>query len=265
MNGIAHLRWQSVGSLGVRGRILALGHGPNAILLASPLARGESYLATARSLAKHFRAHLLEMPGSGIGTRLTSAWFASDYAAWVADTIAARRLAGSVVIGHSYSGMVAIALAAERPDLVGALVAADSSGTGPPMSLWKRTGGAVLDSSLDLGVVATKWPHVVSNAVRHFRNFSALVREAVGADVSAQARKVSAPTLIAWGGRSRFMPPTAARALADCLNESQVYVSPRGAHTWVVSQPDEFARAVATFYAARMPKSLGKRSGVVRE
>jgi pimeloyl-ACP methyl ester carboxylesterase len=194
--------------------------------------------------------HLVEMPGSGAGTRLTSPWSTIDYAAWAAETIAIRGLAGSPVIGHSYSGMVAIALAARHPELVSALIVSDTSGAGEPPSLLRGIGGAMIDSAMDLGLVAVAWPHVVSNMLNHRRNFFALIRDSLRADISALARQVSAPALVAWGGRSRFMRPIAAQTLAGWLPRSRIYLSARGGHTWVVSRPEEFASVVARFSAS---------------
>jgi len=238
-------RWQKIGSPGQRGRILTLGRGRDVVFFASPLARGESYIPTARALGRYFRTHLIEMPGSGASTRLASPWSVNEYTAWAADTITARRLAGSAVIGHSYSGMVAIALAARHPELVRALIVADTSGAGEPTSLLRGVGGALIDVMLDLGLVAVAWPHVVGDALIHRRNFFALLRESLTVDISALARQMSVPALVAWGGRSQFMRPTAAPTLAAWLPRSQVYVCARGAHTWVVSRAEEFAAAVA--------------------
>ena len=97
--------------------MLTLGHGVDAVLLASPLARGEIYVRTAHALARHLRVHLVEMPGSGAGTRLKAPWSIMDYADWSAEAIARSGIEGSVVIGHSYSGMVAVAVAARQPNL----------------------------------------------------------------------------------------------------------------------------------------------------
>jgi pimeloyl-ACP methyl ester carboxylesterase len=240
-------RWQEIGSPGQRGRILTLGHGRDVVFLASPLARGDSYIPTARALARYFRTHLIEMPGSGASTRLMSPWSVNEYTAWAAEIIAARDLGGSMVIGQSYSGTVAIALAARDPELVRDLIVADSSGAGEPPSFLRGLGGALVDVVLDLRLVAVAWPHVVGDALIHRRNFFTLLRESLTADISVLARQVTAPTLVAWGGRSQFMRPTAAHTLAAWLPRSRVYFCARGGHTWVVSRAEEFAAAVLAF------------------
>jgi pimeloyl-ACP methyl ester carboxylesterase len=215
--------------------------------LASPLARAECYLPTARALARVGQAHLVELPGSGPGERLPAPWSLGDYAAWAADEIAGLAPERPVVIGHSYSGMLPVALAARRPEAVGGLVVADAPGAGAPTSLWRAALGAAADVALDFGIVARMWPYVAGNALVHAGNFLALIRESFAADLRGVARLVTAPSLVAWGGNDSTVPRRAAAEYAACLPRSKLYISPRGAHTWVISQPEEFARAVAEF------------------
>lgn len=247
LNGRA--RWRRVGPAGRRGRWLTLGEGADIVLLGSPLAPAECYRPTAERLAAYGRAHLVEMPGCGRADRVSAPWSLHDYAAWAAGAIGAAGLARPAVIGHSYSGLVAVALAAGFPARCGALVVADAPAPGAPASLWQAVKGGVIDIALDLALVAAKWPHVAGNALSHPANFFSLLRESLQADVTGLARRVAAPALVAWGGRDHTTPPRAGEAYAACLPWARAYVSPRGTHTWAVSQPDELARAVAGFLA----------------
>ena len=163
-------RWRSVGPPGQRGRVLTLGHGRHVVVLVSPLARGENYVPTARALARHFQVHLFEMPGSGAGTRLQSPWTMVDYADWSAEMIAQCGMEGSAVVGHSYAGMVAVALAARHPTLMSALVVADTPGVGEPVTLARGVLGAIADVARDILIVSTAWPLVAWNALVHRRN-----------------------------------------------------------------------------------------------
>ena len=241
--------WQKVGRPDRRGRCLTLGQGDEIVLLASPLARGECYIPTAERLAARGRVHLFEMPGSGTGSRLESPWSLVDYAAWAAEVLTERKLRKSTVIGHSYSGMVAVALVALHPERCGALVLADSPGGGEPTSLWRGVSGAAIDAALDMGLVAILWPYVAGNALAHRRNFFALIRESLRTDLTGLARQVMAPALVAWGARDHTLHPRAAETFTACIPDARRYVSPRGSHTWVVSQAEEFAQAVAMFRA----------------
>jgi 3-oxoadipate enol-lactonase len=243
-------RWQRVGSPGRRGRCRSLGAGPDVALLVSPLATAECYLPTAERLALRARAHLIEMPGSGRSEKLSSPWSLHDYADWAAAALAELGLERPAVFGHSYSGLVAVALAARYPERCGAIVVADTPAPGVPASLGQGLRGAVVDIVLDLPVVLAKWHHVAGNALTHTRNFFRLLRECLHADGTDLARQVEAPALVAWGARDHTLPPRGAELYAACLPGARTYLSRRGAHTWVVSQAEELARAVEGFLTA---------------
>jgi 3-oxoadipate enol-lactonase len=190
------------------------------------------------------------MPGSGAGTRVASPWSIVDYVDWSAAMIERCGIVGSIVIGHSYAGMVALALAARHPNLVSALVVADTPGVGEPTTLGRGILGAMADAARDFLLVSIAWPFVAWNAMIHGRNCLALIRQSIATDITPLARVVSAPALIAWSGKSLLLRPSAAKRLAECLPNSELYISPQSVHTWVVSQPEEFASAVVTFLAS---------------
>jgi pimeloyl-ACP methyl ester carboxylesterase len=246
-------RWQHVGPPGQRGRCLSLGAGPDLALLVSPLATAECYLPTAQRLAARGRAHLIEMPGSGRSERLPAPWSLRDYADWAAAVMAERGLERPAVFGHSYAGLVAVDLAARYPERCGALVVADTPAPGAPASLWRGLAGAVVDVVLDLPIVLANWHHVAGNALTHTRNYFALLRESLRADVTGLARQVQVPALVVWGARDHTLPPRGAELYAGCLPGARAYLSRKGTHTWVVSQPEELARVVAAFLASAAP------------
>jgi 3-oxoadipate enol-lactonase len=190
------------------------------------------------------------MPGSGAGTRVASPWSIVDYVDWSAAMIERCGIVGSIVIGHSYAGMVALALAARHPNLVSALVVADTPGVGEPTTLGRGILGAMADAARDFLLVSIAWPFVAWNAMIHGRNCLALIRQSIATDITPLARMVSAPALVAWSGKSFLLRPSAAKTLAECLPKSELYISPQSVHTWVVSQPEEFASAVVTFLAS---------------
>jgi pimeloyl-ACP methyl ester carboxylesterase len=174
-----------------------------------------------------------------------------DYADWSAEVIERCGFEGAAVIGHSYAGMVAVALAARYPSLVSALVVADTPGVGEPVSLGRGILGAMADAARDFWLVSIAWPYVAWNAIIHRRNCEALIRQSISSDITPLARIVSAPALAAWAGQSLLLRPSAAKMLAECLPNSELYISPQSVHTWVVSRPEEFATAVATFLASQ--------------
>lgn len=235
---------------GVRGGYEAAGDGPPLVLLASPVARAKSYRRTASSLGRAFRVYTVELPGSGRADPIGPGWSVGRYAEWVNGFVDTLGLARPVVVGHSHAGPIAVVLAARHPEAVGRLVLVDATGTGPHPAVRVFTAGAI-DLAREFEVVPARWQHVLGNLVRHPRNFIRQVCGALAADVRADAARVAAPALVAWGGRSLAFPPRHAREYARCLPDARVYMSPRGCHDWLIARPDEFAAAVAAF--ARPP------------
>jgi pimeloyl-ACP methyl ester carboxylesterase len=166
----------------------------------------------------------------------------------VAGFIATLGLDRPVVIGHSHSGPSGVVLAARSPDAVGRLVVVDGTGTGPHPAV-RVFAAALLDIALEVGIVLPRWHHVVGSLLLHPQNFVRQVRDALTSDVRAVAARVAVPTLVAWGRRDRTLPPRHAAEFARWLPDARVYLSPRGSHDWLISQPDEFAAAVQEFAA----------------
>jgi pimeloyl-ACP methyl ester carboxylesterase len=231
---------------GVRGVYEATGDGPPLVLLASPVARAKTYRTTADCLARTFRVITVELPGSGWAGAVGKGWSVGQYAEWAAGFIAALGLNRPVVIGHSHSGPIGITLAVRHANAIGRLVLVDATGTGPHPVVRVFAAG-VLDLALEIGIVLTRWHHVLGNLLLHPRNFVRQVRDALTVDVRADAARVTVPTLVAWGRRDHTLPSRHAAEYARCLPDARVYLSWRGSHDWLIARPDEFASAVSAF------------------
>lgn len=231
---------------GTRGVYEVTGDGPPLVLLASPVARAAPYRTTAASLGRSFRVYTVELPGCGRGGSVGAGWSVGRYAEWVHGCITALNVIRPVVIGHSHAGAITVVLAARRPAAVGRLVVVDSTGTGPHSAVRVFTAG-LLDLALEFEIVPVRWHHVLGNLVLHPRNFVRQVRDAITSDVRTEAARVTVPTLVAWGARSCCFPRQHAAEYARCLPGAHVYLSPRGAHDWLIDRPEEFAAVIERF------------------
>jgi pimeloyl-ACP methyl ester carboxylesterase len=241
--------FRPVTAAGFRGWYAAAGAGPPVVLLASPLARGKTYLPTAACLARAHAVTVVEMPGSGRAARLPRPWTIAEYAGWAAAFLDAVDARGATVVGHSYSGAVAVALAALHPARVGRIVVADSIGAGGPHPLVRTIAAGAIDLMLETPLVVRAWHHVVGNAVTHPRNFARQARASLTADVTGLAARAAVPALVAWGRRDHTLPPRCAAEFARHLPNATVYLSD-GSHDWVISRAAEFAAVVGRFVRA---------------
>jgi pimeloyl-ACP methyl ester carboxylesterase len=99
------------------------GEGPDLVLLHGALATGHDWLAgPAGALSATRRVTILDRPGHGASRRPRFAGTPRDQARQIADGLGALGIERPVVVGHSFGGLVALALAEQRPDAVAALV-----------------------------------------------------------------------------------------------------------------------------------------------
>ncbi|GFH36876.1 alpha/beta fold hydrolase [Streptomyces pacificus] len=99
---------------------------PGVLLLHGLMGRGSHWAATARWLAERHRSFALDQRGHGRSERPSDGAFTRE--SYIDDAAAAVEqlgLAPAVLIGHSMGALTAWQLAAERPDLVRAVVICD--------------------------------------------------------------------------------------------------------------------------------------------
>src|SRR5687768_14790047 len=172
---------------------------PTVVVLASMLVLARSYLWPLCEFVKQFHTIVVQLPGGGRASRLNQPWGMEEYARWTGALLDALELEDVTLVGHSNSGAVATMLAATDPRRIGRLVLADSIGADRQNSLTRIILARGLDCFHEHELTLDAWNHVVVNAVFHFRNFFEQVRLSARTDLEHHARRVTVPTLIAWG------------------------------------------------------------------
>lgn len=212
------------------------------VILASLLVRARSYLPLLRELTRRFRVLVLELPGSGRGSRLEQPWTTEQYARWTASLLAENGLHAITLVGHSNSGPVALHTALQSPH-VARLVLVDSIGA-------RRRGGIVtviaarcVDGLQELALDLRGWWHLAYNVVVHPRSFLAQVRAASRCKLLDAAHFVRVPAVIAWAPRDVTMPIACARRFQASMPHARLVVGP-GAHDWLITHPRAFVERV---------------------
>jgi pimeloyl-ACP methyl ester carboxylesterase len=231
-----------------------LGSGQTAIvILASPLVLARTYRPVATRLARTYRVLTIELPGSGRSPRLHNPWSHADHASWLASVLERLSVSGAVVLGHSNSGPVATCFAAAYPERVRALVLVDSIGARPGCSLAGVVAYRALDGLLEPKLSMFAAHHALFNIFAHARSFLAQVKLAAHSDLTESFSQVTRPVLLAWGSRDHTMPPACAERLKQLRSASRMYVSPRGSHDWLITNPEEFCAVLTSFVESAPP------------
>jgi pimeloyl-ACP methyl ester carboxylesterase len=148
------------------------------------------------------------------------------------------------LFGHSMGGLIAIGVAAERPDLVRSLVL--TSAVGIPfklnpiphvMALPKPPFGGPRIARLALPDFFRSGP--VSVAVAGTRVLLADIRE--------RMRAIRVPTLLIWGEADPLVPLRYGEAMQQEIPGSRLEVIPRAAHVPMWDAPEAFNRVVLAF------------------
>jgi pimeloyl-ACP methyl ester carboxylesterase len=159
---------------------------------------------------------------------------------WLAAEIEAE--APVVLVGHSMGGLVCASLAAERPELVRALVLIAPAGAPEARSLHAYARGLLRTVlSARPGLIRT----IAEDALR--TGPEALLHGALFATGSRFTGGVSAPTLLIWGARDRLMPVELAAEWQRAIPQARLELIEEAAHVPMVEAPSAFAERLLHF------------------
>ena len=204
-----------------------------------------------------------DLRGHGLSDAPAAPYALDQHVADLAALMDGRDLSKALVIGLSVGGMIAMALAHARPDLVRAVVLSDTAHKIGTREMWDariaaiRQGGmaAVADPVLERWFAAefrTARPAdfagyrtmLMRTPVEGYAATCATVRDA---DLTAIAVRLDVPALCLVGAEDGATPPELVRSLAALLPNAGFEVIPRAGHLPCVEQPDLMARHISAF------------------
>ncbi len=222
--------------------------------------------------------HSLDLPGFGYSERLSEPATLAMLAGILPAYLDSVGIDGPVaVVGNSLGGAVAMTFAAEHPDLVQALVLADSAGFGKEVALVlrllairplagaltrpRRANSALTVNSLFYDkTLATdariRHSFALSQRRSHTRTLLDLAHDlgtirGVSPEwrtrLIGSVRALGIPTLVVWGDRDRILPATHLEAAVAALPHAESHTFERTGHMPQIERPDEFAALVEDF------------------
>ena len=159
------------------------------------------------------------------------------------------------LFGHSMGGLIAIGVAAERPDLVRSLVLI--SAVGMPFRL------NPLPHVKPLPKPPYGGPGIARVLLPDFFRTSPISITVAGtrvllADIRERMRAIRVPTLVVWGAGDPLVPLRYGEAMQQEIAGAQLEVIPHAAHVPMWDAPEEFNRIALSFIDSVAPHAAGE-------
>ncbi len=223
-------------------------------------------------LGRHFHAYAPDLPGFGRSQPLSRRPALDDYVRLLRDLLDDLDVDRCHVVGASVGGTLALAFASRYPERVGRLVL-----VGP---VWR---GADLPRRFHLLFRLVDWPGLVDvipkapikwwmvvrrlDMARDTRHLSPedrrlmardvmrvsnqtlvnVARELLRLDLTREARRVCAPTLVLDGEEARMVPARASVRLASAIPSARCHIVAGCGHNLVLERPDAFLELALPF------------------
>jgi len=263
----------------VRLRYFVGGDGPPLLLVHGYAGAAWNFAELAPRLGGR-RLLIPDLPGHGASSPLPVSRTLAPYADVLAGLCEAEEAAPVDVLGHSLGGVVALRLAARRPDLVRRLVLAAAAGISSSTRLseafitavgivrpgrvasrqTERIARSPLLRRLAFGLLEVSNSDALSRrAVHGFLRASPLHTDALGAglalvadDPRRELERVRCQVLVLWGARDRQVPLEDGFEYARRLRAPVRVIADCG-HLLIGERPDACARAVEDFLLTDRP------------
>ncbi|MDO1582974.1 3-oxoadipate enol-lactonase [Rhizobium oryzicola] len=214
-------------------------------------------------LAGEFTILTYDKRGHGLSGIGQSPYRIEDHAADLAGLLDHYGLKNVILCGLSVGGLIALGLYKARPDLIRAVVFADTAHKIGTPEFWKARIEAVEMNGIEgiLEPVMSRWftptyrtldnadyegycNMLVRQPVPGYASTCAAIRDA---DFTETARSIAVPALCVVGDQDGSTPPDLVRSLADLVPQAGFEVIEGAAHIPCVEQPADFIARLRRF------------------
>jgi pimeloyl-ACP methyl ester carboxylesterase len=217
-------------------------------------------------LAAETEVIAIDLPGFGESAEPPEAWSSEDYAEFVARLLESEGVSRYHLIGHSRGGAIAICLAVRQPSLLGRLVLCDSAGLRPKRSWKYRRRVAVAKLGRVIGLFGPPGRRLQDRvrsrvASTDYAEASPAMRETfrrvIAEDLAGHLPRISAPSLLVWGGADEDTPLWMGERMAALLPDGALVVFEGAGHFAYADQPGRFAQVSRHFLCEQPRQSAG--------
>jgi pimeloyl-ACP methyl ester carboxylesterase len=273
---------------------LAMGHGPDVLLLHGLGGTRASLFETAAGLSRRYRVHAPDLPGFGSSSKpARGAYNARWFAELMLEMMDEQEIHRAHIVGNSMGGRIALEMAMIAPERVRALgllcpaVAWVKRGLHPLVRLLRPEFGLIPHGFSRTMVAAQFWsmffdrdlidPAVADLVVDEFRRIYhspgarfAFLSSARNIYLEApygrngfypRLAQLTCPALFVWGTHDRLIPPGFGRHVRKWLPSAEQVTIERCGHVPQVERPEETNELLLRFFARADAASLRSLGG----
>lgn len=212
----------------------------------------EAYRESLTALAQKYWVIAPDLPGFGLSSCDRSLPSYQTYAHCILQLIERLNLNRFQLIGHSFGGGIALALAAAIPHQVDRTLVIDSTGI-PLISLPQIIASrfAELPQQIFQSSWNTVWKILQTfgyNFIFHNRHLIEGAHLALSQDIRPWLKDITSPCLILWGELDRFTPLEIGYGLAEAIPHSKLQIVPGEYHEWCMMQPETLTAIALDFF-----------------
>lgn len=217
------------------------------------------WLKTAQGLGKlGFSVLLPDLPGFGQTPPPPKPWGVPEYADFLVELLGSSGVKKAVVVGHSFGGQLAVALAFNHPELVEKLILV-APAIIRTRSLKSRLSALVAKLTKPVfqailsGRVYQRWQRLAYRllASHDYLKTQGVMRETfkkvIAADLSSSLASLSCPLLLIWGDKDRQISLNQLGRLRELKRDIAIKVFPGVGHDLPFSQREGFIQTIRTW------------------
>lgn len=221
-------------------------------------------------LSEHYKVYAPHFPGTAPGRpndidQLDSLW---DTVIAYEDMLDALKIKKYRLMGHSFGGLIASELAAQRPKAVEKLVLIAPIGLwreDAPYSVWDWCSPS-FDEIGDVLFYDKNHPDVVKRMTPPSSKRAAdlwtvhfiwtlgctgkVIWPIPDKGLDKRIHRVQSPSLVVWGENDKLIPPVYAESFGDALANSEVFMLPQCGHEPPLEQREKLSKKVLEFLSA---------------
>ncbi len=200
--------------------------------------------------------------GHGLSDCPPQPWGMGDHVADLACLLDAQEVRGAVVCGLSVGGMIAQGLAAERPDLVGALILCDTGAKIGNPEMWDARIAAVEQGGIEAlaDTILERWftrrfraedptfslwrDMLTRTTLAGYTGTCAAIRDT---DLVESTSRLRLPCLAVCGAEDGATPPDLVRETANLIPGSRFELIRRAGHLPCIEQPEVLGGLISGF------------------